>query len=239
MRKRLVTPLLSVLVLMGCATPAMTRPGAAKGDLARDTYECERDSRLTMPPTPGAGVGVALIQRKTRQDFYVRCMQARGYALAEAEAAPQPAGTPRATDAARELIHLSIGRGGINLYVEQFAAALLIAALLDFTTQAGHIPTPAQWTTLSALTKRLALELFPAAQWDDALAGIYLKRLTDAEIQEMLGFYRTPAGRTAAGLASAIEPDLAPLVTQLGAQVADNPRLDQELRRVFPDIWRE
>lgn len=63
----------ATLFLSACGLPTMVKPGGSEPDFARDDYECRRDAEL-------AGFRVmARLVMPDAQEFYQRCMEARGY----------------------------------------------------------------------------------------------------------------------------------------------------------------
>ena len=95
-----MTILLFSVILLGCAPQVIWVKSDMKySTMKRDTYECERDmliagrGRFTPEPDIQTGpvpsqadawrsignFGIALQQRGFEQEFYQRCMEARGY----------------------------------------------------------------------------------------------------------------------------------------------------------------
>lgn len=66
--------IVGVLILAGCANSKVwEKPGSSRDELLRDSYECEKDARQT---SFGSNIFAA---KKLRQEFYDRCMTARGW----------------------------------------------------------------------------------------------------------------------------------------------------------------
>jgi hypothetical protein len=67
--------LASTLVLGACAPQLVwVKPGASSEDWRRDQYSCERDTRMS-----AASFGGGIAQDYFAQQFYKRCLQAKGY----------------------------------------------------------------------------------------------------------------------------------------------------------------
>ncbi|MFO1160936.1 MAG: hypothetical protein U1E60_19000 [Reyranellaceae bacterium] len=65
------------LLVAACAGPDVwERAGATQSDFQKDSYECERDARMSAASF-GAGIAASLNAR----DFYRRCLTAHGYTL--------------------------------------------------------------------------------------------------------------------------------------------------------------
>jgi hypothetical protein len=65
----------SALALGACAAqPVWTKPGVSFEDWRSDQYSCERDTRMS-----AASFGGGLTQGYYAQQFYNRCLQAKGY----------------------------------------------------------------------------------------------------------------------------------------------------------------
>ena len=71
---------LLAFALAGCSAPTtFSKSDVNAGAWRRDTYECERDARQSMPQTvPAIAVLIGSPQREF-DAFYRRCMEARGY----------------------------------------------------------------------------------------------------------------------------------------------------------------
>jgi len=89
--RRLIFVGVAVLSVAGCAHPVWVKPGATQQDYATDTYECERDARMS--GYYGSGV-VGLVNFEQFQD---RCMVARGWRQVEAGSPPPPPSTQSST----------------------------------------------------------------------------------------------------------------------------------------------
>jgi hypothetical protein len=67
--------LAGTLLLGACGAPAMwTKPGITFEEARSDQYACERDMRMS-----AASFGGGLAQDIFAQQFYTRCLQAKGY----------------------------------------------------------------------------------------------------------------------------------------------------------------
>lgn len=73
------------LVFGGCAETVWVKPGATQSDFNRDSYECERDARMSAGSF-GGGIGGAIEAR----GFMERCMGVRGYTKTKKEGAALP-----------------------------------------------------------------------------------------------------------------------------------------------------
>jgi len=91
MRRALVMVcLLGGLVPAGCARTYWTKAGFNQADWNRDTYECERDMRQS------GYYGSGLIGTLNAQDFFERCLAAKGYYKQAEAAAPRSSPAPQA-----------------------------------------------------------------------------------------------------------------------------------------------
>lgn len=74
------------LLFLSCAKPIVWTK-ADSTQLNRDDYECQRDAKLTHPPTDFGGglIGVfsAIGYQKEGEQFYQRCMESKGWKKAE------------------------------------------------------------------------------------------------------------------------------------------------------------
>jgi hypothetical protein len=76
MKAILASGLVAALFMCGCADPPVwSKPGATQADFNRDSYECERDTRMA-----AASFGTGVVASIQAQDFMGRCMVAHGYA---------------------------------------------------------------------------------------------------------------------------------------------------------------
>jgi hypothetical protein len=74
-RTILTLTLASTLSLSACAAqPVWTKPGVSFESWRSDQYSCERDTRMS-----AASFGGGLAQGYYAQQFYNRCLQAKGY----------------------------------------------------------------------------------------------------------------------------------------------------------------
>lgn len=84
MKSVVTTVALAVLALTGCAEPDMwVKAGTTQVDYQKDSYECERDARMS-----AASFGGGLAGAMNAQGFYRRCMVAHGYTLQQANSNP-------------------------------------------------------------------------------------------------------------------------------------------------------
>lgn len=73
---RMALLVLAASLLGGCADDVYYKEGATQADFQRDSYECERDARMSAASF-GGGIAGAMEAR----NFYRRCMGVRGYRL--------------------------------------------------------------------------------------------------------------------------------------------------------------
>lgn len=73
--KRTVILVGLALLLSGCATAVWTKPGATQQDLAKDSYDCEKDMRQS------GYYGTGIIGAMNADGFEDRCMVAHGWRL--------------------------------------------------------------------------------------------------------------------------------------------------------------
>ena len=66
---------MALALLFGCAESYWDKYGATEQDFNRDSYECERDARQS------GYYGTGLAGSLNMQNFYGRCMVARGWTL--------------------------------------------------------------------------------------------------------------------------------------------------------------
>lgn len=74
-----------VLALVACQDEARVwyKGGASQSDYQRDTYECERDTRMSVPQ----GFTMSVYGQLEAEQFFVRCMNTKGYYLIPASQA--------------------------------------------------------------------------------------------------------------------------------------------------------
>jgi hypothetical protein len=96
---QLVALLACVVSAAGCASWYWTKPGFNPADWNRDSYECERDMRQS------GYYGAGWVGASNAQNFYERCLAARGYYKQRADsAAPAAAPAPAAPEYARDYL---------------------------------------------------------------------------------------------------------------------------------------
>lgn len=79
---RILIPALTLtgaLLLGACAAQTVwTKPGVSREDWRSDQYSCERDTRMS-----AASFGGGVAQSYFAQQFYNRCLEAKGYSRAQ------------------------------------------------------------------------------------------------------------------------------------------------------------
>jgi hypothetical protein len=84
---RLVSGVLAIVALTGCAQKVWNKPGATQQDFQTDSYACEKDARQS--GYFGGGLAGAI----NFQGFEARCMNAHGWYLEQqATYTPAPSG---------------------------------------------------------------------------------------------------------------------------------------------------
>jgi hypothetical protein len=77
MKRRAALVLTTLVLLAGCAKVVYRHPNYTPQLWARDSYECERDARQS------GYFGTGLAGALNMQDFFERCLAARGWVRTE------------------------------------------------------------------------------------------------------------------------------------------------------------
>jgi hypothetical protein len=93
-RKKLALTVLTAALLSSCASRGWGKYGASGAEIARDKFECQKESRIVAypqiaPPAPqpsfaggfaqGWTLGQSIVASQEANKLYSLCMEARGY----------------------------------------------------------------------------------------------------------------------------------------------------------------
>jgi hypothetical protein len=156
-----------------------------------------------------------------------------------------PASTPRPTraqtltssheSAIREFIHITLGSGAFDAIMNQMAIAVLPVVKAGFERDLKRSLSPEETQTVAGAFRRAFAAAFPLSLWEGEFIAIYAKHFSEADVAEMLKFYRTPVGAKAARLASVLAAEGTAVGQRLTKMKESEfgQRFQQEIAREF------
>ena len=161
-------------------------------------------------------------------------------------APPQPpASAPEPTDVQtlspshestiRELIRITLGSGAFDAIMNQMATAVLPVVKAGFERDFKRSLSPSETQKLSSAFRRSFAAVLPFSLWEGEFVTIYAKHFSEADVAEMLKFYRTPVGEKTARLASVLAAEGAAVGQRLAKMKESEfgQRFRQEMVREF------